>query len=282
MDDKRKVNELDELRIIYKEIIEGCSFSHRGSFFIKHLCELEQIEITRKRISFIAKYVDRGIPTEEERLKRIKDDGEWTDAKDADIVAYRQTISDNERMVATIIPQQQGAIKKIIEDHRKELIKLLVERRQTIGTTAEELADKDCTYYTAFLTIYKDGACKQPVFERWEDFEVLEEADSDAYLDSIDETLVRLKEQNIRRISCLPFFLNTFSYSKERVNTFLGKPICQLTNFQVHLFSLGLRNLNILTQAEGSPPEYYEKENVDEIIKWYDLQYSIILTKRKG
>lgn len=266
--------------MVYQEIIEGCSYSPKG-FFIKHLCEIEQIELTRKRIELVNDYVARGIPTEEERLTRLKEDGEWSDEKENDIVAYRQTLSDNERLIHTIIQQQQAGIRKVIEEHRQSLIKLLIERKTAIGITAEELTQKDSTYFMAYLALYRDRACLKPLFDSWEDFEALEEDKSTDYLQAIDNVLDRMNEQNIRKISVMPFFLNAFSYCKESIHTFLNKPISRLTNYQVHLFSLGSRNLNILSQSEGSPPDYFDKVSVDDILKWYDLQYSIIIGKRK-
>ena len=72
---------IDELRLVYKEIIEG--FSHASpEIVVKHLCDLEQIEIVRKRLEFRQSYINQGIPTEEERLKQIIDDGEWGAGKD--------------------------------------------------------------------------------------------------------------------------------------------------------------------------------------------------------
>lgn len=278
---QNKLTEADELKMVYQEIVEGCSFSPKG-FFIRHLCEIEQIEIARKRIEFIDKYVKQGVPTEDERMTRLRDDGEWTNAKEADILAYRQTISDNEKLLHTIIPQQQEAIQKIIAEHKKSLITLLLERKTLIGTTAEELAEKDATYFMSYLSLYADKKCTKPLFEKWEDFETLDEQEMNVYLEAMDEVFAKLKEMNIRKISALPFFLNAFSYSKEDISTFLNKPVAYLTSFQIHLFSLGSRNLNILSQSEGSsPPEYFDKVNAEDIIRWYDTQYSIILGKRK-
>jgi hypothetical protein len=272
--------EIDELKMVYQEIIEGCSYSPKG-FFIKHLCEIEQIEVTRKRLEFINKYVEQGIPTEDERFLYITQNEEWTATQEGDILAYRQTIADNEKLIHSIIPEQQSAIKNIIEEHKKNLFALLMERKLLIGTTAEELASKDETAFMSYLSLYGDRQCTQPIFNKWEDFENLEETEMSNYIDAIDDVLVKLQEPNIRKISALPFFLNAFSYCKEDIAAFIGKPISRLTNYQIHLFSLGLRNLNILSQAEGSPPEYFEKVKAEDIIKWYDSQYSIILGKRK-
>ena len=273
-------SEADELKMVYQEIIEGCTRSSKG-FFIKHLYELEQIELTRKRIEFIQDYVNQGIPSEDDRLTRLKEDGEWSNEKDEDIKAYRQTIADNERMVTQVIAQQQGAIRHAIATNRQQLIALLTERKNLIGTTAEELADRDGSAFLAYLSLHKDRVCMLPLFAAWEEFESLDEETSQKYLDEIDHALGRLNEKNVRRIAALPFFLNSFSYCKDNIQTFLNKPISQLTNYQVHLFSLGSRNLNILAQASGSPPDYFDKVTADAICLWYDQQYSIIIGKRK-
>ena len=266
--------------MVYQEVIDGCSRSSKG-FFVKHLCEIEQIELIRKRLEFTAKYISAGVPTEEERITHLKETGEWSDAQESDILSLRQTISDNERSLHTIIPQQQAAIRKIVEEHRRTLIDLLTQKKSLIGTTAEELAEKDGVFFMTYLSLFSDRECTKPVFASWDEFESLEESEMNEYLQSIDEIFDRLKEQNIRRISALPFFLNAFSYSKEAIHTFLHRPISRLTNYQIHLFSLGTRNLSILSQSEGTCPEYFDKVAADDILKWFDLNYSIIIGKRK-
>ncbi len=266
--------------MVYQEIIEGCSYSPNG-FFIKHLCDLEQIELTRKRIEFVNRYIEAGVPLEEERVKHLKENGDWSNEKDEDIKAYRQTLADNEKSLSNIIPQQQEPIRRMMDQHKKELIALMIERKMLIGTTAEELSDRDSTVFLAYLSLYKDRECKQKLFPNWEDFEALEEDESQKYLRAIDDAIARISEKNVKKIGCLPFFLNAFSYCKDSIHTFIRKPICELTNYQVLLFSAGSRNLNVLSEAEGSPPEYYDKTTADEILKWYDTQYSIIIGKRR-
>lgn len=273
------IPEIDELKLIYQEIIEGCSYISDG-YFVKHLCELEQIELTRKRIEFVQSYIKQGVPTEQERLIYLKENDEWGNQQEEDIKAYRQTIADTEKTLSSVIIQQQQSIKQIIESHKKELIRLLYRRREAIGTTAETLAEQDGTYFLAFLSLYKDRECNSRLFDTWEDFELLDDIDSQKYIRNIDITLERINEKNIKKIGCLPFFLNPFSYCKEAIHTFLNKPIYKLTNYQVHLFSTGSRNLNILAQSEASPPDYFDKVTIDEILKWYDTQYSVIIGKR--
>lgn len=274
------IPEVDELKMVYQEIIEGCTYSESG-FFIKHLCELEQIELTRKRLEFINGYVKQGIPLEADRLAQLKENGDWSNEKDEDIKAYRQTLQDTEKMLGNVIPLQQGPIRAILADHKKSLVALLIEKRMLLGTTAEELCNRDGENFLAYLSLYSDRACKNKLFSTWEEFESLDDDNSSKYLKAIDLAIQRISEKNVRKIGCLPFFLNAFSYCKDSIHTFLNRPLCELTNYQVHLFSAGSRNLNILAQSDGSPPEYFDKVTADEVLKWYDTQYSIIIGKRK-
>ena len=107
--------------MVYQEIIEGCSYSPKG-FFIKHLCEIEQIELVRKRIEFVDFYIQQGIPLEEERLAIIRNNGEWTDQQEGDISAYKLTITDNEKLIPSLMEAQRPGIRKVIENHKKTLV----------------------------------------------------------------------------------------------------------------------------------------------------------------
>ena len=272
-------SERDHLKMVYQEIIDGSS--PVKDFFVKHLSDVEFIDVTRKRLALFQKYKDDGIPTEEERLKVLRDSEEWTDQQESDIMAYRLTIADNEKSLISLIPEQQVAIQQLLNEHKQSLRKLLIEKRNLIGATAEECSERDSTAFLTFLSIFKDRECSRPMFSSWTEFEALPEEQIEMYTQAMDEVLGRIHDLTIRTISALPFFLNAFSYTKENVSMFVNRPVSRLTNYQIHLFSLGIRNLNILTQAEGSPPEYFDEVHAEEIIKWYDIQYSMILGKRK-
>ena len=271
-------SETNSLKIIYQEIINGSSFSDSG-FYVKHLSDLDQIEITRRKEQIFFKYHRSGIPKEETRLKQLILDGEWSTEKENDIQAYSETIRDNEKLLFTIIEVQKPHIQKIIDEHKKSLLSLILEKRLIIGTTCEELTNRDVSTFFFYESIYKDKECKEKLFSSCEELDDLEEHQISIYSDAIDIVGERMSDLNIRKIASMPFFLNSFSYSKDAIWTFLNKPISQLTNYQMHLFSCGSRNMNVLSQSEGSPPE--DASPID-MAKWYDTQYSIILGKRNN
>jgi hypothetical protein len=277
-----KKEDIEELRLLYKEIIDGCSYAPSVKIFFKHFNELEQIELIKQKIIFREQYVKAGIPDEASRLAEVIKLDEWTQDQEDRIVTLRLSITDNERNITNIIPQQQPMIRMAIEKDQLELAHLLQERHDTIGMTCENLSQKDINNYVVYVSAYRDSTCKVRVWKSWEEFEEADEQEIEAINQAFNEAFDRLDENKIRQVSVMPFFLNLFTYAKDDVHSFLNKPISQLTQFQLNLFSLAQRNLSILGQCEGHPPETIDVHSISEIIKWYDQQYSVILGKRNA
>jgi hypothetical protein len=178
------------------------------------------------------------------------------------------------------LSEQRPPIQMMIDAKKKDLLNLLIERKNYIGETANDFSTKKSESYFIFLSLYEDSELKKRLFKDFEDFEELDYDVVNRYSKIIEESLSIIKEESIQKISVMPFFLNTLSYCKENIFSFYNKPISQLSPYQILLFSLGNRNLNILSQAEGSPPEMLGDVTIEDLQKWYDQNYSIIVSKR--
>lgn len=269
---------IDQLRLIYKEIVLGCSPGKQC--FFKHPSEIDNIELLSQKEKLYQKYLDHGIPSEEERLKEIISQELWSLQKEDDIVSLRLSISDNEKNIHSVIIQQQAAIRKMIDQDKNKLLMLLFERSQYLGTTAEELSIKDINTYMYLILCFKDRECKERFFSSWDEIESLENEKISEFNQEYNQLMEKFSDKAIRQLSVLPFFLNNFSYCKDNISLFLNKPIVELTNFQSFLFSYGQRNLSILNQSEGAPPELIGDVKIDDILTWYDQQYSLKLREK--
>lgn len=276
------LSEIENLKIIYKEIIEGFTVFEEFDIFVKHLTDLENAEVLRKKLFFFEKFQKEGLPSEDDKLKQLIESEQWSKSQEEEILQYRYIISDNEKNVKKLIPQQHAPILKVISETKKSLNKLLAERQNLIGRTANEFAERDSFHYFIYLSLFKDKTFQNRVFEHFKDFDGLEDDEIKPYISFVEETLKKFSEENIRKISVLPFFINIFAYSKERLYTFLGKPIVYLTPYQTLLLSLGSRNLTVLTQSETEPPELLSDVKIEDLIKWYDSQYSVLFTKSRA
>lgn len=275
-------SEIDNLRLIYGEIIDGFSIADGSRCLIKHLNDLENIEVLRYKTSQF-KHHNLKLPSQEEKLQMVIKNGEWSQAKEEEILTYKYNISDNEKNLRNIIPQQQEPIKKIIGEIRKKLSILLHERNIILGQTADSFADRDSFNYLIYMSIYKSKTAKL-----WDSFDEFADVDEDKIIEygqMLEKCITKFSNTIINEIAVMPFFLNPFSYCKKNIHNFLQKPLIEVTNYQSALFSMGMRNLSIIEAMnnEGKDaPEMHDDIPISEIVKKYDIEYSILLGKSKS
>jgi hypothetical protein len=274
--------EIEKLRFLYGDIILGCTFIPKLKIYVRHLTELDNIQLSQSKSRLIDEHIRGGIPTEDERLKTIIETGEWSQENEERILSLKYIISDNEKNVMTLIPQQQEPIKRMIQENRKQLTSLIVDRRLTLGQTAQDFAEQDLQDLMLSITLFKDKLCYEPIFPAVDAVEALQDETIEEYHQALKNVFNEYTEPNIRKVSSMPFFINTFSYCKDDVQAFLKKPLSQATNYQLLLFSYGTRNINILSQAIGEPPELMDDVSPEKLVTWYDQQYSMILGRRNS
>lgn len=273
--------EVEFLKIIYQEIIRG--YTPIKNYYVKHFNELDNIDVLRYRINIYNQYIKNGVPSTEIRLKELNDNQEWTKDNEEEILSCKYQISDNEKIIPTIIiPQQQEMIKREVAQTKTKLSRLLAERAQKIGTTAEEFAEQETLNFVIYLSFFKDYSCKISLFNSWEECEsTLQEEDINDFSVLLDESLSKFTNENLRKIAVLPFFINIFSHSKDTLHTFLNKSISELTMFQSALFRDVSRNITVLRNSTVQPPELLDDIKVDDIVLWYDKQYQLLISKRE-
>jgi hypothetical protein len=144
------------------------------------------------------------------------------------------------------------------------------------------LSQRDISNFTLLLGVFQDRKCSKPLFADEKEIDDFDPMEISLINQSWNESMELFTENNIRELSAMNFFLNSFSYSKDSIHTFLSKPLIDLTTYQVLLFSMGQRNLSIISQAQGSPPDLIGDTKPSDVITWYDQQYSVILGKRNS
>lgn len=276
------ISEIEELKIIYKDIVDGCSYDEVEEIYVKHLSDLENSEVSRKKLAIFNKYKRDGLPSEEEKLNQLRESEQWDKSKDEEILSLKYFVSDNEKNLKFIIPQQHGPIIKQIDNAKEKLMMLDLEKRELLGRTANEFAERDGFNYFIYLSLYKDKECKTSHFNSFEDFDNIEDGEISKYISIVESKLSLASEKNIRKIAVLGFFLNCFNFAKETPHVFINMPVSQLSPYQTLLFSLGIRNLNIMSQSKGSPPDLIGDVKVDDIVLWFDQRYSILSSKRSS
>jgi len=280
--DTKNISELDELKLIYFEILEGRTYDPEKALFIKHFSDKESHLILKKRVELFHYYSKEGVPHEADLLKTAIENEEWSKEKEEKILELKYHISDNEKNIHNIIPEQRDFILKIIEEKKNELSEMIFERKQVLGRNIEDLIDEDVNDFAVYLSFFKDESLKTPIEETYSKFQEWDLKEINLLKIALNNFYLKFREEKIKAVCCLPIFLNKLSYCKEDISIFLKKPIAYLTFNQSNILSLGLRNINILSNSKGSPPDLSLDAKIEDLVKWYDIQNSINIAKKNS
>lgn len=275
-----KISEIDELKLVYFEILAGYSFDAESSLYIRHFSDEESFLVLQKRAELFQYYSAEGVPHESELLKNAMTNEEWSQEKEDHILELKYHISDNEKAIHNIIQEQRGGILKIIEEKKQELSECIMERKAILGRSIEDLIDEDVNDYVIYLSFFKDKGLTTHVTPTYSDFQNYSITEISTLNYRLSVQYQRFTEEKVKGVACLPLFLNKINYCKENVFAFLNKPIASLTHHQSFLFSLGLRNLEVMSKANGSPPDINLDAKIKDIVHWYDIQNSIMIAKK--
>lgn len=276
------LSELDEIKLIHYEILDGYSFDSGTSLYIKHLSDYDSAEILRKRVELFRYYVNEGVPHERELLKAAIENEEWSTDKEDEILSLKYEISDNERGIHNIIPEQRSGIEKMIEIAREKLTDLLFERKHVLGRNIEDLIDDDVNDLVVYLSFFKDSALTIRLEPTYEDFQNWEPQRIAELNSNLTAHYRRFTEDKLKGVACLPLLMNKLGYAKDNISILTGKPASLLTHNQSFVFSFGIRNLNLLGVAKGNPPDLNLNSRIIDLVKWYDLQHSIQIGKKNS
>jgi hypothetical protein len=158
-------------------------------------------------------------------------------------------------------------MRKEIESAQKDIDKLKLKKEHYIGITAESFANKKFTYYKLTQSYYKDEKLLEKLVGP--DSEI----DDIYYYELIElynQFQDKLSGDNLKMLSISPFFTNLFYLCDDNAFNFYGKPIIQLTNYQVDLISLGRYFKNILSNHPNIPIDVRSKP--DELMDWIEIK----------
>ena len=130
----------------------------------------------------------------------------------------------------------------------------MAKREELIGFTSEKYAQKKTNEYYVFSSLYKDRDLKEPFFS-CEDFDYLSAKELSDLVANYNAVNTKFSSETLKRIALSGFFLNFFYVSEDNPYYFFGKPIVNLTFYQVQLYSFGKNYKNMLQNSKNKPPD---------------------------
>lgn len=275
----REVKTEQDCRLIYGEILKGFSYDKSGKFILRHYTELDLADTELSRRRYLIDGAREGLISEKDKLSLLQEMGHWSVAEeDAYLKAKEEVDSLHYSLKRLIVPQQIEHMRGLINTKQKEFDSQFGIRAELLGTNLEQYAQKRSSEYHIFRSFFKDETLTVPMFSQ-DDIDDLTHNEVSSYVDIYYEIHEVFFEKNFKKVAVCPFFLNGYNLAEESPLSFYGKPIKDLTLYQLALFHRGKFYKNILSNPECKTPPEESYSNLDDVIKFYDRQYSIMLGK---
>ena len=276
--------ERQELKLVFSEIVEGYSLTRSelfGDLKIKHINNYDSAKTDIKNNYYFEKAVSQGLPKREEKLEYLIKEKLWDPEKDKEADRLKEMLKGMNRTKSKLFLQAQiDAIKKDIVDNEIKLSNILAEKESVIGFTAEEYANRRINEYYMHISIL-DEEGKQLFGEN--EFDELEQDQVNDIMRVYEKNNRKFKAEILKKISLADFFTNIFYLCEDNVFNFYGKPVIDLTFYQIEIYSYGRYFKSIIQNSEEKIPDQIV-EDPDKLIEWAESSKNVkeVLEKTSG
>ena len=273
-----------ELKLVFSEIVEGYSLTRSelfGDLKIKHINNYDSAKTDIKNNYYFEKAVSQGLPKREEKLEYLIKEKLWDPEKDKEADRLKEMLKGMNRTKSKLFLQAQiDAIKKDIVDNEIKLSNILAEKESVIGFTAEEYASRRINEYYMHISIL-DEEGKQLFGEN--EFDELEQDQVNDIMQVYEKNNRKFKAEILKKISLADFFTNIFYLCEDNVFNFYGKPVIDLTFYQIEIYSYGRYFKSIIQNSEENIPDHIV-EDPDKLIEWAESSKNVkeVLEKSSG
>jgi|GEM_PF-6814675 len=255
---------------IVSEILQGLTVV-RGSFgslYLKHLSQFEQREVLSQSKIFEKEGLSKGLPSEKQGLREIINQDMWSLENENLIETLKKEIDDLKQTSAqTFLPSQQ---KKILDQSRKkedELSILNNEKTQLIGLTSEKYARNKVQKTIINKILFYDREFKKGVYE---DLYLNENMKEVELFELQKDFFEKFEDSKISEAVLSDYFSMYLPFCEDVMGVF-GKPLADLTSYQLKLISFGRYFLNIFKNSQKEIPDNVAKDP-ELLISFYQNQ----------
>lgn len=267
-------------RQAYKDILVGYSILdfNGEEAYIKHFKEGDIGDIEEMARKIEEEAVKIGLTPEKEYLEFLNKEGHWTTEEDEErYLNAVQAVDDTQsHMRKIVIHDQIKEFEELLIEKQKELQEISEERNQMVGITLEKYVDKKSNENYILYALYKDKKLEELLYSP-EEFEEMDQSELSSLIVKYNDKMVMYREDNIKRIAVNSFFLNPFFISDGDPYKFFGKPVLDMTVYQMNLYSRGKYYKSIIQEGKTPPESYYnEHDGIEKLVNWYDNTFNLM------
>lgn len=251
----------------FRDICQGYTLinCNLGKFYFKHINVSDQVLLDESKNEYIEEAKKRGIPTVEEALINLKEEGYWTD-KDESAIKQEEVflLKINEQKKNTYLKSQIDVLNKQISDSVTKLNELKNRRSSYLGNTCENYAEQRVTEEFLKFTLFKDSELKI-LYYNDDTFDEISSEDLSFLINLYNKTLNEFNDSQIQRLVLEDFFSYYMPYCEDPIH-FYGKPIINLTYNQLRLILYARYFKNILSTNDKIPEDF--RKDPDKLIDY--------------
>ncbi len=275
---------LTVLRRAFADICRGYSSTtyHGVPLYIRHLSHLEHIGYDDVQAGYEEEGRQRGGMTEASKMAELKATGQWTDAKDKAIARQQDAVSRFEDTIRnTPQPSVAQSMAQQCEGERAKLRQLVDERSYLLGMTVEVYAQRMLNDHYVLTNLFADAQLAQPRFGA-EGFNQLSPEEVDELLEVYHGAIDACGDGNLRQLAIQELFTSYWNVCGDNASTFYGRPVYQMTYYQIRLASIARYFKSILEGVDMTKLAPGMRGDPDAIERFYTSQRAIEQQKAEG
>jgi hypothetical protein len=234
-------------------------------FYLKHLSLEDQVDIDQIYDHYFEEAKIRGVPTNDETLKRLIEEKQWTNRQESLIKQEEDLIENFQKQKKTLFLKSEILrINADIESAQKRLYDLKNTKAAFFNRTAESYAEERVNDFYILKCLYKDKKLSQMAFEE-DQFDEIDSETLGCIIKQYSEVYKNINDNTIQHLVLQDFF-NLYMPFAENPNEFFGKSVCELTYNQVKLLIYARFFKNVFQQNDKMPQDI--KNDPDKIIDY--------------
>ena len=241
-------------RKIFRDVVRGFSTTtlEEDFVYIKHLTPHDQVELEEIEEKYFNIALRKGVPTEEDMLAYLKDEGEWTD-KDEKFIQDKELFLENLRKAKTklVLKSEIDKQAELINKEQKLLDDKQIQKIGLIGNTCEKYAKDRLNDFYMIKSFFADDKLQEPLFNQ-DKFDELDNHDIKKVVYKYNEIFEGFSEESIQYTILEDFYNPYLSFAEDSMQ-FYGKAFCELTYNQIRLIVYTRVFKNIFDMNENIP-----------------------------
>lgn len=280
-----QASDKNKIRLLFVDILKGYTetYYRNSKVYFKHNTSFDSGDIDSKKQDFIRKAQKNGLPAEEEKEKYLILENLWSKEKNDEIQKIKSYISNLKTTKSKLFRNEEiESINNQVNEQNLKLIELISERKELLGFTVEDYANKKVNEYYMYNSLYKDKDLKDRFFSE-DEFDELENKDVSEIIEIYNNMSKDFSEKNLKKVALSSFYLSLYNMCEDSPYYLYGKSVIHLTFYQIEVFSYSRYFRNAISEAKHKPAdELYE--DPEKLIDWLESSKNAeeLLSKSDG